>query len=97
MNPRPDFSPVMLSLFLRARAQMAIADSGEPWRRTEIVRACKARMRKAAGVTNVEFHMAWMGWLPSPDARRRLWTMLGHDPAARGIVLTHGGQEAADG
>lgn len=90
--PRPDFSPVMLSLFLRARAQFCVSDSGGPWRRTEIVRAFRADMRKRAGVTNVEFHMAWMGQLASPEPRAALWAVLGHPPAAHGVTLVHGGQ-----
>lgn len=90
---RPDFSPRMLMLFLRARAEFQVMESGEPWRRTELVRAAKAGLRRLAGVTNNEFHMAWMGQLCSPEPRARLWTALGHPPAKRGITLTHGGQD----
>ncbi|EKF17085.1 hypothetical protein [Nitratireductor pacificus] len=90
---RPDYSPAMLAVFLRARAAFRVVDSGEPWRRTEIVRAFRAETRRLASVTNVEFHMAWMGLLQSPGPRAALWAVLGHFPADRGILLTHGGQE----
>lgn len=97
MTPRPDFSPKMLSLFLRARAFHAVNETGEPWRKTEIVRAWKAATRKLAGVTNTEFHLAWMGWLQAPETRARLWAVLGHFPSDHGVMLTHEGQEAVNG
>ena len=90
---RPDFSPAMLAVFLRARAHMAVSQSGEPARRTAIVRATKDRIRKQAGVTATEMHFAWMGWLPTPETRARLWAVLGHHPGDHGVTLTHGGQE----
>lgn len=89
----PDFSPRMLMLFLRARAEFRVVDSGEPWRRTEIVRAFRAETRKLAGITNMQLHMAWMGQLAAPGPRAALWAVLGHFPAERGILLTHGGQD----
>lgn len=88
---RPDFSPRMLAFFLRARAAMAVAESGEPWRRTELVRGFKAAMRKTCGVTATEFHFAWMGRLQNPERRARIWAMLGHFPADYGITLTDDG------
>lgn len=91
--PLPDFSPRMLMLFLRARAEFRVVESGEPWRRTETVKAARADLRRLAGVTNCEFHMAWMGRLLSPGPRAALWAVLGHFPADRGIRLNHGGQE----
>jgi hypothetical protein len=38
-------------------------------------------------------HSAWMGRLPTPEPRARLWAVLGHFPSDFGVVLTHGGQE----
>ncbi|GAB5505809.1 MAG: hypothetical protein Rhirs2KO_09720 [Rhizobiaceae bacterium] len=92
---RPDFSPLMLALFLRARAEFRVADSSDPLRRTETVRAEKTALRKAARVTVRQFNMAWMGRLPTPEPRQRLWNALGHDPSGCGIRLVHGGQERA--
>lgn len=92
-SPRPDFSPRMLALFLRARAEARIADSGRPWRRAETLRAFRAEMRSLAGLTGAQMQMAWMGLLADPAARARLWAVLGHFPADHGIRLTHGGQD----
>lgn len=89
----PDFSPRMLALFLRARAELRVADSGEPWRRTETVKAFRAETRKLAGITNHQMHFAWTGQLLDPLARARLWAVLGHFPSDFGVVLTHGGQQ----
>jgi hypothetical protein len=89
---RPDFSPAMLAVFLRARAHLAVSQSGEPARRTAIVRATKDQLRRQAGVTATEMHFAWMGWLPTPETRARLWAVLGHHPGDHGVTLTHGGQ-----
>ncbi|WP_274426770.1 hypothetical protein [Chelativorans sp. YIM 93263] len=90
---KPDFSPAMLSVLLRARAEFRVIDSGEPWRRTETVKAFKAETRRRADVTHMEFHMAWMGWLNCPVTRGRLWAVLGHCPTDYGVTLTHGGQD----
>ncbi|MFC6491157.1 hypothetical protein [Nitratireductor sp. GCM10026969] len=90
---KPDFSPAMLRLFLRARAEFRVVDSGQPWRRTAKVKAFKAEMRKLARVTNHEFHFAWTGQLASPETRARIWAVLGHFPADHGVTLTHGGQD----
>jgi hypothetical protein len=90
---RPDFSPLMLKLFLRARAELRVVETGEPWRRSETLRAFKTETRKLAGITNVEFEMAWMGHLLAAAERTRLWGALGHGPADCGVILTHGGQE----
>ena len=90
---KPDFSPAMLRFFLRARAELRVAESGEPKRRTAIVKAFRAEIRKLAGITNQQMHFAWTGQLSDPDARARLWAVLGHFPADHGIRLTHGGQE----
>ena len=62
--------------------------------RMDALRAERARLRKAAGVTNAAFDMAWMGRLNNPGDRARLWAAIGLFPAERGIVLTDdGGQE----
>lgn len=90
---KPDFSPAMLRAFLRARAGLRLADSGAPWRRRETMKAFKAETRKRSGVTNAEFHFAWMGRLLSPGPRAKLWAALGRFPADHGVTLTHGGQE----
>lgn len=75
------------------RAARNLVDSGEPWRRTETVRAFKAETRKLAGLTDHQMHFAWMGLLLDPAKRAALWAVLGHFPADHGIVLTHGGQD----
>jgi hypothetical protein len=83
----------MLALFLRARAEFAVILSGEPWRRTETVRTARRELRSLAGVTGVQFQMAWTAQLLSPAPRAALWAILGHFPADHGILLTHGGQQ----
>lgn len=93
LAPRPDFSPAMLRLFLRARAEQAVEDSGRPHCRDRIIRDFKTRLRKTAGVTANQMDLAWMGRLNTPETRARLWAVLGHFPADHGVTLTHGGQE----
>jgi len=91
---RPDFSPAMLKSFLRIRVDYAVRTSMRGG--FDMVRAEKTGLRKAAGVTNTEFHFAWMGWLNQAAPRVRLWAALGIFPADQGILLTDdGGQESA--
>lgn len=101
---QPEFSLSMLKFFLRARVSHAgltavppdvAAPTGQ--RRHEARRPAERRMkdaiRKAAGVTNVEFEMAWMGRLWGAEERSKLWGALGHVPADFGVRLTRAGQE----
>lgn len=97
MSPRPEYSPAMLALFLRARAVDACAGSRKPAARAAALARCKADLRRMAKLTVMEFDFAWMGRLLRPEPRARLWAVLGHHPSDHGIVLTQGGQEAADG
>lgn len=90
---RPDFSPAMLRLFLRARGELAMADAATKRQRAAALRAFKTSIRKQAGVTAGQFDLAWMGWLLTPETRVRLWAVLGHFPADHGVVLNHGGQD----
>jgi hypothetical protein len=104
---RPDFSPAMLSFFLRARAHFAHGNrDAEGAQKGKHPARCgfqatakreKAMWRKLARVTHAEMEFAWMGRLLSPAPRARLWGALGHVPGDYGILLTHGGQERADG
>jgi hypothetical protein len=91
----PDFSPRMLALFLRARAEVAVMSSREPWRRTEIVKAKRRELRDLAGVTGEEMRDAWAGTLRDPGPRAALWAVLGHFPVDHGITLTPDGQHPA--
>lgn len=92
----PEFSPRMLRLFLRARVEHAAAGSHGGSRMDKLI-AGKRRIRDAAGVTNFEFDMAWMGRLGSATPRLKLWGALGHIPADHGLMLTDdGGQERAE-
>lgn len=88
----PDFSPSMLKFFLRARVHH-MANVAFPAPRGSQERGAKTTLRKAAGVTEFEFQMAWMGRLERPLPRLKLWMSLGIDPAVFGIRLTHDGQE----
>lgn len=92
MSPRPDYSPAMLRLFLRARALHAAASARSPARRAAAARRFRDETRRTARVTVAEFDFAWMGRLLRPEPRARLWAVLGHHPSDFGIVLTHGGQ-----
>ncbi len=103
---RPDFSPAMLSFFLRARAVLAHADrvaagaqSGKRPARGGVpasVKREKATWRKLCRLTHNQVEFAWMGRLHAAGPRARLWAMLGHFPADFGIVLTDdGGQSSA--
>lgn len=94
---RPDFSPAMLSFFLRARAHFAHANHPARCGFQAAAKREKAIWRKLARVTHAEMEFAWMGRLLSPAPRARLWGALGHAPGDYGILLTHGGQERADG
>lgn len=94
---RPDYSPAMLRLFLRARAVHTVGGLTAPMRRAAAVDRCKVKLRRSANVTRAEFDFAWSGRLSSPVPRARLWAVLGHHPGDFGIVLTEDGQEAAHG
>lgn len=88
----PSFSPAMLQLFLYAHCVAAHARAPRLKFQTAAERE-KARLRKLARVTVNQMHSAWMGRLPTPEPRARLWAVLGHFPSDFGVVLTHGGQE----
>lgn len=89
MTARPDYSPAMLRLFLRAGATHAAAQAVEP---AQAAKRFRDETRRTARVTVAEFDFAWMGRLLRPEPRARLWAVLGHHPSDFGIVLTHGGQ-----
>jgi len=91
--PVPCFSPAMLRLFLHARCRHAHAQRPARCGYGVSARREKDRLRKLAGVTNEVMHSAWMGRLPTPEPRVRIWAVLGHFPPDFGISLTHGGQE----
>lgn len=93
MTPTPDFSPAMLRLFLRARADLGMPEGATRRQRAAALRAFKMGIRKQAGVTSGQFDLAWMGRLQTPETRVRLWAVLGHFPGDFGIVLDYGGQE----
>lgn len=86
----PDFSPSTLRLFLRARV-LHTANTGFPAARGTQDRGAKVALRRAAGVTEFEFTMAWMGRLERPLPRLKLWISFGIDPAVFGVRLTDGG------
>jgi hypothetical protein len=91
--PVPSFSPAMLRLFLHARCRHAHAERPARCGYGVTARREKDRLRKLAGITNNDMHFAWMGRAQSPEARTRLWAVLGHFPSDFGITLTHGGQD----
>lgn len=91
---RPDFSPSMLRLFLRAQALHAASSARGPAGRAAAAKRFRAETRRLARVTVAEFDFAWMGRLLRPEPRARLWAVLGHRPADFGVVLTHGGQSS---
>lgn len=97
MTTRPDYSPAMLRLFLRARAVHAVGGLTAPMRRAAALDRCKVKLRRCANITRADFDLAWTGRLLSPVPRARLWAVLGHHPSDFGIVLTHGSQEACHG
>lgn len=92
VSARPDYSPAMLRLFLRARAAHAAATARGQGRRAVAAKRYRDDTRRLARVTVAEFDFAWMGRLLRPEPRTRLWAVLGHHPVDHGIVLTHGGQ-----
>lgn len=86
---RPDFSPAMLRLFVHARCLHGVS-SGI----FKDIKAARAGLRKAAGITLAAFDVAWSGRLNKADARLKLWGALGHVPADHGVILTDdGGQQ----
>ena len=100
----PDFSPAMLRFFLHARVSHAglvavplcspLPSGQRPHEaKAPAERRMKDSIRKTAGITNLEFQSAWLGRLPTPDPRAKLWGALGLIPASFGVRLTHGGQE----
>ncbi|OJU12734.1 MAG: hypothetical protein BGN85_08695 [Alphaproteobacteria bacterium 64-11] len=91
----PDFSPAMLRFFLRGRVAFATHGlSGGAL--MDATRKAKAQIRKAAGVTNTAFDLAFMGRLDNGRDRARLWGALGIVPGDRGVLLTDdGGQHGA--
>ncbi|RUV69651.1 MAG: hypothetical protein EOR26_05070 [Mesorhizobium sp.] len=95
--PVPSFSPAMLRLFLHARCRHAhfshLAEGSPSGARKSPAKRELDRLRKLAGITNNDMHSAWMGWLPTPETRVRVWAVFGHFPTDFGITLTHGGQD----
>tara|TARA_R100000655_G_scaffold82265_1_gene121772 strand:+ start:526 stop:804 length:279 start_codon:yes stop_codon:yes gene_type:complete len=88
---KPEFSPEMLRLFVRARCLHAVSAGI-----SRDIKAAKAGLRKAAGVTSAAFDIAWSGRLNRAETRARLWGAMGCVPADHGITLTDdGGQENA--
>lgn len=79
----------MLRLFLRARCLHAV-NSGI----SRDIKAARAGLRKAAGVTSAAFDVAWSGRLNTAATRLKLWGALGVIPADHGVMLTDdGGQQ----
>jgi len=97
MSGRPDYSPSMLRLFLRARAVHAVGGLTAPMRRAAALDRCKVKLRRSANITRAEFDLAWTGRLSAAVPRARLWAVLGHHPSDFSIVLTENGQEVAHG
>jgi hypothetical protein len=97
MIGRPDYSPAMLRLFLRARAVPAVGGLTAPMRRAAALDRCKVKLRRSANVTRAEFGLAWSGRLFASVPRARLWAVLGHHPSDFDVVLTEDGQEVAHG
>lgn len=95
--PVPSFSPATLQLFLHARCLHAhfthIAEGSPGGKRKNPAKRELDGLRKLAGITNDAMHSAWMGRMPTPETRVRLWAVLGHFPTDFGVTLTHGGQE----
>lgn len=91
MADRPDFSPVMLRLFLRCRAALVLRQAQDEGRSG--LRGFKDALRRAARVSRAEFAAAWAGRLEEPLPRARLWGALGHVPEDVGMHLVFGGQE----
>lgn len=96
MSARPDFSPAMLRLFLRARAVNAAFGLRGPDAATA-ARLSRAWLRKSAGVTAKVFALAWTGRLNSADARAKLWGALGIVPGDHRVRLTDDGGQADAG
>jgi len=86
---RPEFSPFMLKLFIRAHC-LHVVNAGL----SSDINAAKTALRKAAGVTAATLSKAWAGRLNSAAARVKLWGAMGLRPADYGLALTDdGGQE----
>lgn len=91
MTGLPDFSPKMLSLFLRARVVMAHAERPARCGITATVRRERKRWKQLSGLTHLDVDFAWMGRLTTGAKRARLWAVLGHFPADFSILLTDDG------
>lgn len=90
---KPEFSPEMLRLFVRARCLHRVATG-----MCRDIRAARAGLRKAAGITSAAFDVAWSGRLNKAETRLKLWGALGVVPADHGVILTDdGGQDNAVG
>lgn len=90
----PDYSPEMLSSFLRIRVAYANLTAFKPGRDT--VKAERALLARAAGVSRADFWVAWQGNALDSALRTRLWAALGVYPADFGVVLDDdGGQVPA--
>lgn len=89
--PVPEYSPAMLSFFLRARAVLAHAELPSRSGIAVTVKREKRRWKQLSRLTHGQVDFAWMGRLRNAEARVRLWAVLGHFPADHGIVLTDDG------
>lgn len=96
----PDFSPAMLKRFIRARIGIEVygrifaAPAGFAPKLEAVEAEEKDRLREAAGLTEEQLDLAWMGRGLSLAPRERLWKALGVDPAGCGVrLLDHGKQE----
>ncbi|WP_416065400.1 hypothetical protein ACK9YZ_01240 [Rhizobium sp. ZK1] len=97
-----DFSSEMLKGFLRARVEMAGYNAVFPGQHASTKKqrpafdaARKAemeRIRKRAGVTVVQFDLAWMGRALSVQPREKLWRALGVDLDLYGVKLVDYGK-----
>lgn len=87
-----DFSPAMLKFFLHARVHH-MANTAFPASRSAQERGAKSELRKAAGVTDFEFRMAWSGRLRRPLPRLKIWMSLGIDPSVFGVRLIEDGEQ----
>lgn len=87
---RPDFSPAMLRLFLKARIGLA-ADMAAPGNKTATIAAARTALRRAAKLSKRDFALALGGRLNRAAPRTAIWDALGVVPGAHGVRLTDGG------
>jgi hypothetical protein len=90
----PDYSPAMLASFLRIRVAYANLTAFKPGHDT--IKAERAMLAHAAGVTPGDFWVAWQGNALGAGLRARLWAALGVYPADFGVVLDDAGGQTPD-